>query len=290
MNLQQLRYVVATAEHRTMTDAAKSLYIAQPALSRAIRDLERELGMTLFARSGRGVVVTPEGRKVVRLAREALGAVQQIADLAASVSGGAGAELRIATTPALQPGLARVLVPRYNEEHPAVRVVPVPCEGRDAVVNAIRRQRAELGLTDLPVPPDLVGRPVKCQEMVLIAAADWNLPEPVPLSRLNGMKLILPPPGTPRRRELDQLLAHHRVVPAPAPEPDERIGWVGAVRSGQAALLGHRGLSEQAKRAGLAIRSLDPPIRKVIAIVHARRRLPTAAQNFLALVERGSAA
>src|SRR5690606_9988008 len=172
MNLQQLRYVVATAEHRTMTDAAKSLYIAQPALSRAIRDLERELGLTLFARSGRGVVVTPEGRKVVRLAREALGAVQQIAELASGASGGAGAELRIATTPALQPGLARVLVPRYNEEHPAVRVVPVPCEGRDAVVNAIRRQRAELGLTDLPVPPDLVGRPVQCHEMVLIAAAD----------------------------------------------------------------------------------------------------------------------
>ncbi|WP_344746769.1 LysR family transcriptional regulator [Streptosporangium vulgare] len=49
-----------------MTDAARSLYIAQPALSRAIRDLERELGMTLFARSGRGVVVTAQGRRVVQ--------------------------------------------------------------------------------------------------------------------------------------------------------------------------------------------------------------------------------
>lgn len=271
-----------------MTDAAKSLYIAQPALSRAIRDLERELGMTLFARSGRGVVVTPEGRKVVSLAREALGAVQQIAALA-NGSAGAGAELRIATTPALRPALSRLLVPRYNEEHPAVRVVPVPCEGRDAVVHAIRERRAELGFTELPVPPDLVGLPLERQEMVLIAAVDWNLPNPVPLSRLNGMKLILPPPGTPRRRELDRLLARHRVVPALAAEPDARGGWVGAVRSGQAALLDHRGLAERAMRAGLAVRPLDPPLRKLIAIVHARRRLPTTAQDFLAVVERGPA-
>lgn len=272
-----------------MTDAAKSLYIAQPALSRAIRDLERELGMTLFARSGRGVVVTPEGRKVVSLAREALGAVQQIAALAGNPSS-AGAELRIATTPAFRPGLSRFLVPKYNEEHPAVRVVPVPCEGRDAVLHAIREQRAELGIAEAPVPPDLVGQPLERQEMVLIAAADWNLPNPVPIARLHGMKLILPPSGTPRRRELDQFLAGHGVVPEAAPEPDERVGWVGAVRSGQAALLGHRGLSEQAMKAGLAIRSLDPPMRRVIAIVHARRRLSTAAQDFLAIVERGSAA
>lgn len=272
-----------------MTDAAKSLYIAQPALSRAIRDLERELGMTLFARSGRGVVVTPEGRKVVNLAREALCAVHQIAALANSPAN-AGAELRIASTSALQPGLTRFLVPRYNEEHPAVRVTPVLCDGKEGVVNAIREQRAELGLTELPVPPDLVGFPLERQEMVLIAAADWNLPNPVPIARLHGMKLILPPSGTPRRRELDQFLAGHGVVPEAAPEPDERVGWVGAVRSGQAALLGHRGLSEQAMKAGLAIRSLDPPMRRVIAIVHARRRLSTAAQDFLAIVERGSAA
>src|SRR5690606_37449848 len=102
MNLQQLRYVVATAEHRPMTDAAKSLYIAQPALSRAIRDLERELGVTLFARSGRGVVVTAHGHQVVKLAREALDAVREI-ELLDRQSAASSDDLRIAATPSLEP-------------------------------------------------------------------------------------------------------------------------------------------------------------------------------------------
>ncbi len=78
MNLRQLRYVVATADHGTMTSAAQALYVAQPALSRAVRELERELGVELFARSGRGVVLTPVGEQVVRQARVALDAVEAI--------------------------------------------------------------------------------------------------------------------------------------------------------------------------------------------------------------------
>ncbi|GAA3149959.1 LysR family transcriptional regulator [Nonomuraea salmonea] len=113
MNLQQLRYVVATAEHRTMTDAARSLYIAQPALSRAIRDLERELGMTLFARSGRGVVVTAQGRRVVKLAQEALDAVHEIEGLA-NQGTVTEAELRIAATPQPRARPRRAVVARLR--------------------------------------------------------------------------------------------------------------------------------------------------------------------------------
>src|SRR6185437_2679753 len=78
MNLRQLRYVVATADHGTMTAAAQALFVAQPALSRAIRELERELGVELFARAGRGVVLTDAGEQIVRYARDALQAVDAI--------------------------------------------------------------------------------------------------------------------------------------------------------------------------------------------------------------------
>ncbi|WP_327046002.1 LysR family transcriptional regulator [Microbispora sp. NBC_01189] len=289
MNLQQLRYVVATAEHRTMTDAARSLYIAQPALSRAIRDLERELGMTLFARSGRGVVVTAQGRRVVKLAREALDAVAEIEALATQ-GHSSGAELRIASTPSLEPGLAGRLLPAYAAEHPGIRVQIVRCEGREAVVSAVREQRADLGLTDLPVPTDLVSHPLERQEIVLISPPGLDLPDPLPVARLNGMRLVLPAPGSPRRREFDQIFATHGVRPIPAVESDERRGWLRAVREGRASLLWYRGMAEQAARAGLVVRSLDPSLRKIIAVVHARRRLPAMAQDFLALAEGGSAA
>lgn len=289
MNLQQLRYVVATAEHRTMTDAARSLYIAQPALSRAIRDLERELGMTLFARSGRGVVVTAQGRRVVKLAREALDAVREIEAL--STQGHLSeAELRIASTPSLEPGLAGRLLPAYVAEHPGVRVHIVRCDGRDGVVNAIRDQRADIGLTDLPVPTDLVSHPLERQEIVLISPPGLGLPDPVPMNRLNGMRLVLPVPGSARRREFDALFAKYGVTPVPAVQLDERGNWLNTVRSGTASLLWYRGMAEQAVRAGLVVRSLDPPVRRVIALVHARRRLPPSAQEFLSVAEGGSAA
>ncbi|MDP9862338.1 MULTISPECIES: LysR family transcriptional regulator [Streptosporangium] len=288
MNLQQLRYVVATAEHRTMTDAARSLYIAQPALSRAIRDLERELGMTLFARSGRGVVVTAQGRRVVKLAREALDAVREIEEL--SSHGDSEAELRIASTPSLEPGLAGRLLPAYSAEHPGVRVHIVRCDGRDGVVNAIRDQRADLGLTDLPVPADLISHPLERQEIVLISPPGLDLPDPVPMSRLNGMRLVLPVPGSARRREFDALFAKYGVAPVPTVQLDERGNWLNTVRSGAASLLWYRGMAEQAARAGLVVRPLDPSVRRVIALVHARRRLPAIAQEFLSVAEGGSAA
>ncbi|GII77210.1 transcriptional regulator [Sphaerisporangium rufum] len=271
-----------------MTDAAKSLYIAQPALSRAIRDLERELGMTLFARSGRGVVVTAQGRRVVKLAKEALDAVHEIEALATHTQPGV-VELRIAAPPSLEPALAGRLLPAYTSDHPGVRVQVVRCDGRDGVVNAIREQRADLGLTDLPVPADLVSHPLDRQEIVLVSPPGLDLPESVPMIRLTGMRLVLPPAGSARRKEFDQLFATYGVRPVVAAETDERGGWLPAVRSASASLLAYRGTSEQAARAGLVVRSLNPPVRRVIALVHTRRRLPAIAQDFLAVAE-GTAA
>jgi LysR family cyn operon transcriptional activator len=293
MNLQQLRYVVATAEHRTMTDAARSLYIAQPALSRAIRDLERELGMTVFARSGRGVVVTTQGRRVVTLARVALDAVREIESLAARAaqpSEETGTQLRIAANSTLEAGLATRLLPAYAAEHPEIRVRVMRCAGRDGVVSAVREQRADLGLTDLPVPPDLVSHPLERQETVLMSPPGLDLPDPVPLGRLDGMRLVLPAPGSPRRRELDQIFAAYGVRPRPAAEPDERSVSLQDLREGEASLLGYRGMAEHAVRAGLVIRSLDPKLKKVIAVVHSRGRLPSTALDFVALAGGGWAA
>src|SRR3546814_18122521 len=59
MNLQHLRYLVGFSEHRTLTDAADSLGISQPAISRALHDLEQELGCILFQRTGRQLGFTP---------------------------------------------------------------------------------------------------------------------------------------------------------------------------------------------------------------------------------------
>src|SRR5688572_30876220 len=104
MNIQQLKYLIATADEGTMTAAAASLYVAQPALSRAVRSLERELGVTVFDRSSRGARLTPAGEVVVARARRvlrSLAALQQARD-----AGERESPFTIAASPTLQAALA----------------------------------------------------------------------------------------------------------------------------------------------------------------------------------------
>lgn len=70
MTLQQLRYAISIANNKSMNKAAEELFISQPSLSSAIKELEDEIGIQLFWRSNRGVVVTPEGEEFLGYARQ----------------------------------------------------------------------------------------------------------------------------------------------------------------------------------------------------------------------------
>lgn len=70
MTLQQLRYAVCIANNKSMNRAAAELFITQPSLSSTIRDLENEIGIILFSRSNKGIVITPEGEEFLGYARQ----------------------------------------------------------------------------------------------------------------------------------------------------------------------------------------------------------------------------
>ena len=72
MTIKQLQYAVTVAETGNMTDAAKKLFIAQPSLTSAIHELEKEYGITLFFRSNKGIELTPEGDEFLGYARQVL--------------------------------------------------------------------------------------------------------------------------------------------------------------------------------------------------------------------------
>ena len=72
MTLQQLKYVLEVASKRSMNEAAKSLFISQPRLSNAIKELEREIKTTIFIRTNRGVTITNEGSEFLGYARQVL--------------------------------------------------------------------------------------------------------------------------------------------------------------------------------------------------------------------------
>lgn len=70
MTLAQLRYAITVAKAGSMNEAARSLFISQPSLSSAIKELEEETGIELFRRSNRGISVTPEGEEFLGYARQ----------------------------------------------------------------------------------------------------------------------------------------------------------------------------------------------------------------------------
>lgn len=78
MTLQQLRYAVCVANNKSMNKAAAELFITQPSLSSTIKDLEEEIGMELFLRSNRGIVMTPEGEEFLGYARQMMEQYRQI--------------------------------------------------------------------------------------------------------------------------------------------------------------------------------------------------------------------
>ena len=63
MTIQQIRYVIMVASTGSMNEAAKKLFISQPSLSSAIKELETEMNISIFARTTKGVVRTPEGEE-----------------------------------------------------------------------------------------------------------------------------------------------------------------------------------------------------------------------------------
>ncbi len=79
MELYQLRYFAAVAEHEHVHRAARELHVSPPALSRAIGLLEDELGVALFARTGRRLTLTEKGSRLARRAREIVAAMADAA-------------------------------------------------------------------------------------------------------------------------------------------------------------------------------------------------------------------
>lgn len=72
MTLQQLRYMAMAAKMGTLTDAARELYISQPSLTKCIKELEREIGIQIFERTNKGIVLSKEGEEFLAYGRQVL--------------------------------------------------------------------------------------------------------------------------------------------------------------------------------------------------------------------------
>ncbi|MGC4896093.1 LysR family transcriptional regulator [Micromonospora sp. DT31] len=151
METRELRYFVAVAEELHFGHAAQRLGIAQPPLSRAIRQLERRLGVTLLERNSRRVSLTPAGSVLLREGRAALDAVdaadRRTRRAGRAANGGAG--LVLATKAGASSELLPKLLDAYAAEPDAVAVEVLLC-GIGEQERLLRDGRADVALLHLP--------------------------------------------------------------------------------------------------------------------------------------------
>ena len=124
MNFHQLQYAVAIARHGlSVTQAATALGTSQPAISRALKALERELGFDLFVREGRAFSrVTPQGAKVLEYAAKALAEIESLSAVAADLNQDSRGTLAIATTHTQARYVLPNVVRSFRERYPDVEL------------------------------------------------------------------------------------------------------------------------------------------------------------------------
>jgi LysR family transcriptional regulator, hydrogen peroxide-inducible genes activator len=122
MNLQELAYFVAVAEHRHFGQAARACHISQPTLSGQLRKLEEELGVALFERNNRRVSITPIGEKVLKHARRALEEAGLMAAIANSTKDQLAGPLKLGVIPTVAPYLMPLVLGPLREAHPNLTI------------------------------------------------------------------------------------------------------------------------------------------------------------------------
>ncbi|WJR32110.1 LysR family transcriptional regulator [Mycobacteroides immunogenum] len=206
MELRQLEYFLAVAEHANFTRAAEALHVAQPWVSAQIRRLERELGNELFDRSSRVLRLTRFGKAVLPLAGAVLRAVDEIRSAADAMVGVLAGKLTIGTVAHSLPLLADALAV-FRKAHPAVAVMVTEGSSDRLTAAVLERQldMAVMGWATMP-PPQLREQVLVRENIVAVVHGGDPLAgrESIALAELRNRAIISHPQGCEIRTTIDQ--------------------------------------------------------------------------------------
>ncbi|GGM82303.1 LysR family transcriptional regulator [Dactylosporangium sucinum] len=208
MELHQLVYFVAVAEEGGFTRAAQRLRIAQPGVSAQVKRLERELGQTLFDRSGRAVRLTAAGEAVLPYARAALQAVEGARQAAAALAGLARGRVAVGAVTSHDVDLPGLLAD-FHARHPGIEVTLVE-DGTDRLVAGLRDGRLDAAVIAYGTLPDGLGVHVVTDEALDAAVPDGHElagRDRIPLAELRDRPLVCLPRGSGIRAILDAACA-----------------------------------------------------------------------------------
>ncbi|HVC79537.1 MAG TPA: LysR family transcriptional regulator [Chloroflexota bacterium] len=168
MELHHLRYFVAVAERLSFSRAADDLELSQPALSRQMRDLERELGAPLFNREGRRISLTAAGTALLAPARSALLEADRGRRNVRDVLDARGGSLSIGSSPQTAATVLAPLLRRFQGEHPAVEVRVLE-DGALGLIAMLLEGKLDLAVVPIDVPRTLTVVPFLTARILALA-------------------------------------------------------------------------------------------------------------------------
>jgi LysR family hydrogen peroxide-inducible transcriptional activator len=168
MNLRDLQYLVAVADHRHFGRAAEACFVSQPTLSTQLKKLEEELGVELVERSPRRIMLTEVGELVVEQAREVLREADTIREIARRAKDPESGSLRLGLFPTLAPYLLPHVIPHVREHFPHLELLLVE-EKTEVILSRLRAGTLDAGLMALPIHDDQLHEELLFEEDFVLA-------------------------------------------------------------------------------------------------------------------------
>lgn len=286
MDERRLRYFLAVVEEGSVTRAASRLHVAQPSLSQSLRAFERELGVELFHRVGRGLRLSAAGEALVGPAHHILRATEEARHTISGVVELTSGTIEIAALATLAVDPMATLIGRFRERHPGIEVRVLEPESADGARALVRDGTCELGAAHLPLGTrQLVAHELGTQELLFIFGPEQapGAGGPLTARELARTPLVVSPPGTSTRILLEQALDAVGVTPQIAVQTAAREAIIPLVLAGAGAALLPAALAHEAQRRGAVCRSVRPKITRTVGLIHRAGPLSPAGRAFLAL-------
>jgi LysR family nitrogen assimilation transcriptional regulator len=283
MDVVQLKTLIHVAELGSLSKASDRLHIAQPALSRQIRQLEKELGVYLFERHGRGMQITEAGREVLAHATRIM---EEMESIRSSVAGGRAAfrgSVVVGTTPTVAEIVTVPLVSRIRQAHPDL-AVRFSSAFSGYLLDWLQRGELELAISYDPQPLHTLRIvPVMMENLMLVgpAQAGLRLDQPVPFDSLAGHQLVLPSARHGLRKIMDECAQARGLKLTTSVEADSFGAMIDLVRHGFGlTALPLASVHAQLENGTLCAAPLvEPtPMRKLVLVYPADRRVSPAAR------------
>lgn len=170
-SIRQLECLVAVADHGSFRRAAAALGISQPALSAQVQAVEESLGVQVFERDRRSVLVTPAGEDIVGRAREALAAVDAVGDAARRRGEPLVGPLRLGVIPTIAPYWLPALLPAVRTKFPKLELV-LREEQTHRLLAQLGSGQLDVALLAIPIPGDVTTATIAREAFVVAAPRD----------------------------------------------------------------------------------------------------------------------